>query len=385
MEEQAVFTNVNPVNLFVASGIVQGFILCIVLFFRRNNQLTANRLLAITLFLINLHLANLLSIDFGHFPQLFWIRTSFLTAVGPLFYLYTQSKSDVNFTLSPKYIVHFIPVFFEQILHLIQVTYCTRHDILYYNSSLYLPFSFLIYSATGISIYYYLRISLRLIRRYEVWVRENFSNLREITLAWLYKLLAYYRWLWIGWASFVLLLLFTFQFRIQPFAIDIILYALITAVTYLSYWIGLENLIRTNVLPVPYQVQSSVAVNNYANVPKPKIEKYIAKIERLMICDKLFLNENLSLRKLAQEVEADPNLVSYILNEHMGKSFYEYVNHYRVEEVKSKLNDPAYADYTIVAIAYESGFNSKATFNRVFKKMEGVSPSDFKSRSREQL
>jgi AraC-like DNA-binding protein len=60
------------------------------------------------------------------------------------------------------------------------------------------------------------------------------------------------------------------------------------------------------------------------------------------------------------------------------KSFYDYVNERRIEEVKRKINDPKYSHLKLVEVAYECGFNSKATFNRVFKKIEGHSPTDYK-------
>ena len=94
--------------------------------------------------------------------------------------------------------------------------------------------------------------------------------------------------------------------------------------------------------------------------------------------EKLYLHETLSLRTLANRLQLDPNLVSYVLNNIFHKSFYDYVNEFRIEEVKRKIDDPAYSHFKIVEIAYECGFNSKATFNRVFKKLTGKSPSEYK-------
>ena len=96
-----------------------------------------------------------------------------------------------------------------------------------------------------------------------------------------------------------------------------------------------------------------------------------------MALEKIYLNENLSLREFALHLKADPNLISFILNNHLDNNFYDFVNRYRIEEVKTKLNDPAYKHLTLLGIALESGFNSKTTFNRVFKQITGITPTEF--------
>ena len=96
-----------------------------------------------------------------------------------------------------------------------------------------------------------------------------------------------------------------------------------------------------------------------------------------MSVDKIYLNENLSLKEFALHLKTDPNLISFILNSHMDNNFYDFVNRYRIDEVKNKLNDPANKHLTLLGIALESGFNSKTTFNRVFKQVTGITPTEF--------
>ena len=67
-----------------------------------------------------------------------------------------------------------------------------------------------------------------------------------------------------------------------------------------------------------------------------------------------------------------------MLNEHIGKNFYEFVNEYRIETAKTNLLDSKMAHYTIEAIAYESGFNSKSSFNLLFKKQVGYTPGKWR-------
>jgi AraC-like DNA-binding protein len=77
-------------------------------------------------------------------------------------------------------------------------------------------------------------------------------------------------------------------------------------------------------------------------------------------------------------LNVSPHNLSEVINSKLKQNFYELVNGYRVEEVKRKLQSPEYDMYSILGIAYESGFNSKTSFNTIFKKYVGQTPSDYK-------
>jgi adenylate cyclase len=92
---------------------------------------------------------------------------------------------------------------------------------------------------------------------------------------------------------------------------------------------------------------------------------------------KPYLNPDLSLRILAQQIDIQPNQLSWLLNESIGKNFNEFINHYRVDAFKSLSNDPKNAHITLMGLAYESGFNSKTVFNTYFKKETGLTPKQY--------
>jgi len=71
--------------------------------------------------------------------------------------------------------------------------------------------------------------------------------------------------------------------------------------------------------------------------------------------------------------------LSNLLNQHIGKSFNDFVNEYRVDEAKKRLSDASYNNFTIAAIAFDCGFNSLATFQRVFKQVTGITPSKYQN------
>ncbi|MCF8277021.1 MAG: helix-turn-helix domain-containing protein [Flavobacteriales bacterium] len=90
-----------------------------------------------------------------------------------------------------------------------------------------------------------------------------------------------------------------------------------------------------------------------------------------------YLNPDLSLRSLATQVDINPNQLSWLLNEHVGKNFNEFINHYRIEAFKKLASDPVNSNLTVMALAYDSGFNSKTVFNTYFKKETGLTPKEF--------
>ena len=97
-----------------------------------------------------------------------------------------------------------------------------------------------------------------------------------------------------------------------------------------------------------------------------------------METDELYLNPNLNLNMLAQHTGIVQKIISAVLNQHLHKSFNEFVNEYRVEAFKERVLRPDFDQLTIAGIAMECGFNSQATFQRTFKQITGSSPSAFR-------
>lgn len=111
---------------------------------------------------------------------------------------------------------------------------------------------------------------------------------------------------------------------------------------------------------------------------KTKDVKMISKdILSYMEQQKPFLDRELSISDVADHLRVSRHFVTEVINNHMGKNFYYFINEYRVEEVKRRLHDPKHKNLTILAIAYDSGFNSKSAFNTVFKEMTGKTPSQY--------
>lgn len=95
---------------------------------------------------------------------------------------------------------------------------------------------------------------------------------------------------------------------------------------------------------------------------------------------KLYQDSELKLADLAKELSISSHNLTEILNQYMGQNFYDFVNHYRVKEVKQKLLGPDSKNKTVLALALDAGFNSKSSFNSLFKKQTGMTPSQFRKK-----
>lgn len=90
-----------------------------------------------------------------------------------------------------------------------------------------------------------------------------------------------------------------------------------------------------------------------------------------------YLENNLSLSMLAEQLNISANQLSQLLNEYLNKNFYDFINTYRLKEFKEGVKDPKNSHFTLLSIAYQCGFNSKTTFNTFFKKATGKTPSEY--------
>lgn len=112
-------------------------------------------------------------------------------------------------------------------------------------------------------------------------------------------------------------------------------------------------------------------------VSQEYVEQYRAELKTLMSTEKPYLNPHLTLAEVGQLLEIPANQLSQILNAGFDQNFSEFINSYRVQHFKSLLKNPDKKQFTILAIAYESGFNSKSAFNSFFKRSEGMTPKAY--------
>ena len=113
-----------------------------------------------------------------------------------------------------------------------------------------------------------------------------------------------------------------------------------------------------------------------------KANLLIDTINTYMLKEKPYLNQKLSIQNLSQAIQIPTHHISQVLNDVAGQSFFAYTNSYRTEAFIEKIKNDEHQKNTLLGLAYDCGFNSKTSFNRIFKEIKGVSPSEFiKSRN----
>lgn len=120
-------------------------------------------------------------------------------------------------------------------------------------------------------------------------------------------------------------------------------------------------------------------------VSDDELEEFMAKLEQIMQTEKIYLDNDLNLVKLAEKVCLTPHQLSYVINKGFNNNFFQYVNAYRVERAKELLTHEEGDRLSILGIAYESGFNSKTAFYTIFKKETGLTPSGYKQKMKSKI
>jgi AraC-like DNA-binding protein len=135
--------------------------------------------------------------------------------------------------------------------------------------------------------------------------------------------------------------------------------------------------------PEPKPEPPSAKETKYAKsgLTGERMQALAEELAQFMAQEKAFLEGDLTLGQLASRTGVPQHQLSQVLNQHLGCSFFEYVNKLRVEEVKRCLADPAYRSQSVLELGMASGFNSKAAFNAAFKRLTGVTPVEYRSRA----
>lgn len=355
--------------LTVLYGVIisQGIFAAAILWFAQRNKLSSRilsvLLLSIALWLIDTFLG--VSGLYKQAPDLYFKPIYYSFAFGPLLYFYVKSLTNASFSFEKKHLLHFLPVLLQALLY----WFLTFQDYTFkrwYWLEVHQPFTYRIeFDGTFVSLAIYLVFSLQLLRNYQKWLSDNFSEFSRITLNWLKLLLIIMLLLCVQWFVEVILREFFQNYYDYNFSVLILgILALLLAFG------GIRQISLADV----------VFANKKENLAEKSIvvdKAILQKILNQMESNKDFLNPTLTLKEFAETLKLPTRMVSEHINNGLNKSFVDFVNEYRVNEVKHKLQSGELKTYTILAVAFDSGFNSKATFNRIFKKTTGQSPREF--------
>ena len=332
-----------------------GLTFILLLWFTGKANRAANRFLAAALLVVVLWIARLLAIDIRLAEYIpFWNRLplQFSLALGPLIFFYVLKITRPEYKFGWKDLLHFIPVLLEQVIPPNQVV------------------EFLAF----ISVIIYLYCSHRLIGRFYQQLQFNGGDRYRLELRWLHQLLKGFGLLWLLWipvaaADYFYLYHQTGIHAYYP------LYLLLAASV---IWMAATSHLRAG-------AGLSAEGPLLKSLPPAELKQKGSWLKKAVKENRYYKDPELSLYVLAEKLGISPHELSRIINMVLKKSFTDFINEYRVREVIAKMQDSTYDHITLLGIAYESGFSSKATFNRTFKQITGESPIAYKTHLKKEV
>ena len=302
--------------------------------------------------------------------------------IGPLVYFYIASVTNPSLKLNWKDSVHLVPAFlcFMESLP----TYFSSLDqkMLMLNSTLIqheIRFQFSILVGVGLV---YLVYSIQLLKNFEARIKQQYSSIDKWQLGWLKVCLLATSVTWAACLSYSFIGISQKSMFIFGIAF--------AGTTYLMAFTAIRRSILFNPILDKLeltQLPDSTYIENMTENDLVKRydwseEEYKDrkdKIANAMTEQKLYHNNKLRLRDLAETINVPEYIVSQIINIGFKKNFFDFVNSYRVQEAQKLLAKTNKADLNIIEVAYEVGFNSKSTFNSAFKRLVGRTPTEYRS------
>ena len=344
-------------------------------------RIYANQILAAWLFIICIEmiivLLNLTIVEF------YSVKTLPFT-YGPLLLLYATFMTNENPQWNPRYLWHFAPFIIFLICSLIFINEHVMHGTDgFLVRDRFISFRIVYGVSFYISISAYSIATFFVIHKHQKRLKQLLSYSSEkITLKWLLGIsITFY-------TGYVIMFIiggidiFTGFMPFDPYELSFI------SLTLLSFLFGVFGFHQPGIFEEVVRPQNHMELLEI----EPDIKKYqrsglkqedaadlVNKIRKYTVIEKPYLNRELSIYDLSDQLKISRHILSEVINEYMGMNFYTLVNEYRVKEVKERMKSDEFKHLTILAIAYDSGFNSKSSFNTIFKEKTGQTPSQYLS------
>lgn len=329
-------SHINFYDVAVPGILFTGLNFALLLGFTKKINRPANKFLALALAVMVLWMIRISGID----TQL---PLQFSLALGPLIYFYVLKLTRSEYKFSQKDLLHFVPALLE--------SFILPNPVL--------PF------LTFISVIAYLYFSHQLIERF--YHRQKFTggDRYRFELRWLHHLLAGFGLLWLLWVPLTAAVYF-YHLGAQTY------YLFYLSIGGMLIWIGAAAHSRPD--------------NGELGFAKPFLKPLLPAglkqkgtwLKKAVYQNRYYEDPELTLSSLGEKLGLHTHELSRMLNTVLKKSFNDFINEYRVMDVIRKMQDPAYANITLLGIAYDSGFNSQSTFHRIFKELTGKTPAEYK-------
>jgi len=362
-------------TLFLAFGAFSGFLIAPVLILSQRGNLKANRLLGVAILVTSFILLNpvlLQILEPEEHTYMIRSTSSLFFCMGPLAYLYVRACTEKDFHFQTRRWLHFVPVLLDLAYNLrfylagpeVKMTYF--QEMQDGNPQI----EMLILSGLKVlHLFVYYLLAEREIRHYYRDLKEVKANIDPDYGTWL--------------RIFTLGLLL------------IVIMGLLLVLTKFNNTLEVGTFLSFFLLVMCVQVTALIKPEIFHGFPEPRrvegsrenIRSILTEEEKQRLYDRLlaymdevrpYENPDISLDSLADQIKTHRNYLSLVINEKGGRNFMDFINSYRVKDLQKRLHDPKYENWTILAVAFDVGFNSKSAFYTAFKKITGQTPSEYR-------
>ncbi len=350
-------------SIVINAGIAQGFF--ITFLYKDQKRSLAHFLLSLlaidlSLIIFRIHYLNLIVYEI--LGPIFLPSGPFKFLLGPLLFFYLRNIVFPKLAITRNDWIHFAPFVVFFVVSIPVYFQGTEGIYFYYLQSLIgSPWIFLV-----IQLGYYLIQSRRLLRMHKINIVEKFSNVEGMDVSWLNLIF----WIFI--------LIFVFITIATPWLIHSINFSSFNTISSIFFSLILFFIVYKGIrqkIPIE-SIAISEKDSKFSN--SNTILRLKEKLIAYMNSDKPYLDPDLTLTDLAKQLDISRNQLSEVINTGIGDNFYNFINKYRIDEVKQLIRDDSKKRYKIMSLAYEAGFNSKSSFNNIFKKTMGLTPSAYR-------
>lgn len=363
---------VDIIQLLIISAIINGFVFSILLLWKKENS-KANPFLSLLLFSFSFTVLTSVILKYGlynQFPDLHWLPFTMTFWIGPAFFFYIKCLIQPNFEFKRSHWWHFSPI-------VLNYTHSIYHLI--YGRTFPHPLIHNFTEAVGtyalVTVFLYLILAYKDLTKYQASIVNQLSAIDDVQLNWIKQIIKTLALVFVVIAVFKMVdyeelidysvessegLLFPYRDFIQ------------LSLSFGIYWLAIGGFKQMQIINNP----------TAETTEKQNDKDYSEIVEKLMEVMKskhLYRDPALTLKTLSEKTHLPARDISIGINQSLNKNFYNFVNEYRVEEAKEKLADAQYQHLKILSIAFDCGFNSKASFNRIFKEFTGRSPKQFRA------
>ncbi|MDQ2077049.1 AraC family transcriptional regulator [Marinimicrobium sp. ABcell2] len=303
-------------------------------------------------------------------PSLLFLGSFSYWLLGPLLYWYVASVLYRGFHFRPLDLLHLVPTLLVGILliwNYYRLPTTEQINLMWDMSFMWSPLMSRLVSGWHISVIAYGCWCLVLLWRYHRELHQVYANVEQRERMWL---------VWIV-AGFVLIAAWRLLVHVIGDALSAGISNAMGIVSNYIMFLFVNSLVFISIR-YTHLFGGLNSLKGESDATAEFTPEQIQRVERLMQTERAYLEPDVTIESLAKRLSLPERTLSRILNQHFGKNFFEFINSYRVEDAKRLLTDPDYQTWTMLEVLAEAGFTSKSTFNAIFKKQVGQTPSQYR-------